>query len=1090
MRALVREMTPAQARRRPSAVAPRVLAQRRSTLSGPAAVAAPPIRVVGRPLEPSVRHDMERSFGADFAAVRVHDDAFAHDSARTLNARAFAAGNDVVFGVGQYRPETGAGRALLAHELAHTVQQGGVQMKAEGPIAAGTDHALELEADRAAAAVAAGRSAPSLTRIGRPALLRAGLETPPPGGVATPAPTGPSGGNLPPNMTEVARDDPEAGLIVEVVNVPFPRKGTGDWFEASIKEHMSSNRLNFIPVIGRNDSVGAHKEDDTGIYRQMWIDKYGFKSLEAVSEAFLNSSDAPVTQVVSKPGVRDRLKLLPKGLKKAGANVDHIVEKQLGGVSQPSNLQLYPADKNQAAGYQLFKTLEGYVKSIREPDMRGDIRKMRLNIRGYQLVELTGFDPSDPDVEIERALRDKIVAGTNAPVADGDPIGLYAGSGVEVTHVREGSPTPINDTAQRLVPGMQLKTYERSKRGRDRVSAVLGSRAANVIPVQDSKLELRADKREMTATASESDKAIGGSAQSVSEVRTLKIANEKSPIKFYYPYLSPGVLNETTLGLDGKLVGKGYIDPTIPILDKLAIVYEPPELKLVAPIPASKLRAPFSGFRFTDGSIAMQLAPNFRPQGDVGFEIGPKGKPFAVGRLKVQLEGSSLVGIGELKPGGTIPGLRDPKGEVTYHSEKGWYGKLGATSSTIPGATVDAEIGFRGKDKTEVYGHGGLKTTIKGSPVEFHIDFEPDGDVAYSVRGTIKDPIPKVEEVRLRGRYRKEVLFLEGETGFAFKGVTTRITIQYRRRDGEDGKFSGEAKVDAAKLTPRASGELSLRLRESGALSGSGSITFRVTDNIRPTLAAEYENNRLKISGKAQVGDIPLSKMWPEPNGRRVPIIKGLGIKFPLPTPVPGVTIFGEVKGSLGIGYGVGPVAIRGVAFEGSLYPLEDDLQVQAKLSGRLSVPAYGELYGTFGANIGVEVIGGVAGGKGGIELSPALRIDGDAGVAFSADYAQGGFAFEGVAYAKGQMSVSMGVDLKAEVYALSGLVSKVWTFPVASVRKTIGPELKVTLGRIAYGKDGKVVWPELSQIEVSPKEIDPVGIVKEIFWDAKGEER
>lgn len=58
----------------------------------------------------------------DFANVRVHTDAFAHQSARALNALAFTVGRDIFFAAGQYMPNTHGGEQLLAHELAHVVQ--------------------------------------------------------------------------------------------------------------------------------------------------------------------------------------------------------------------------------------------------------------------------------------------------------------------------------------------------------------------------------------------------------------------------------------------------------------------------------------------------------------------------------------------------------------------------------------------------------------------------------------------------------------------------------------------------------------------------------------------------------------------------------------------------------------------------------------------------------------------------------------------------------------------------------------------------------------------------------------------------------
>jgi hypothetical protein len=79
----------------------------------------------GRSLEPGVRRDMEQRFGHDFARVRVHSGTAAERSARDVSAEAYTVGSDIVFGAGRYAPAIPDGRRLLAHELAHVVQQGG-----------------------------------------------------------------------------------------------------------------------------------------------------------------------------------------------------------------------------------------------------------------------------------------------------------------------------------------------------------------------------------------------------------------------------------------------------------------------------------------------------------------------------------------------------------------------------------------------------------------------------------------------------------------------------------------------------------------------------------------------------------------------------------------------------------------------------------------------------------------------------------------------------------------------------------------------------------------------------------------------------
>ncbi|HEU4596991.1 MAG TPA: DUF4157 domain-containing protein [Pyrinomonadaceae bacterium] len=118
----------------------------------------------GRPLEATVRRDMERRFGQDFSGVRVHSDRQAARSADALEAQAYTVGSHIVFGAGLYQPHSTAGGRLLAHELAHVVQQKGqsaappqTQLKVSTPGDAG-----EREADAAAEAVMRGQRAPRL----------------------------------------------------------------------------------------------------------------------------------------------------------------------------------------------------------------------------------------------------------------------------------------------------------------------------------------------------------------------------------------------------------------------------------------------------------------------------------------------------------------------------------------------------------------------------------------------------------------------------------------------------------------------------------------------------------------------------------------------------------------------------------------------------------------------------------------------------------------------------------------------------------------------------------------------------------------
>jgi hypothetical protein len=81
------------------------------------------LRSPGQPLDIATRAFMEPRFGHDFSHVRVHTDARAADSARSLDAQAYTVGSNAVFDMGRYAPGTADGRRLLANELTHVLQQ-------------------------------------------------------------------------------------------------------------------------------------------------------------------------------------------------------------------------------------------------------------------------------------------------------------------------------------------------------------------------------------------------------------------------------------------------------------------------------------------------------------------------------------------------------------------------------------------------------------------------------------------------------------------------------------------------------------------------------------------------------------------------------------------------------------------------------------------------------------------------------------------------------------------------------------------------------------------------------------------------------
>jgi hypothetical protein len=109
------------------------------------------LRSPGHALDAATRAFFEPRFGRDFSSVRVHSDARAAESANHINGLAYTVGNNIVLGPSRFAPEMAGGRRLLAHELAHVVQQG---------------HAAAV--GRGGVRLTAGRATPAVQRQAQP----------------------------------------------------------------------------------------------------------------------------------------------------------------------------------------------------------------------------------------------------------------------------------------------------------------------------------------------------------------------------------------------------------------------------------------------------------------------------------------------------------------------------------------------------------------------------------------------------------------------------------------------------------------------------------------------------------------------------------------------------------------------------------------------------------------------------------------------------------------------------------------------------------------------------------------------------------
>lgn len=183
----------------------------------------------GQPLPEDLRPSLEQFFRADFSAVRVHTTL----QARTIGAHAFTHGHDIYFAPGMYQPGTPPGRQLLAHELAHVVQQRSgrvpIPPTRPGEMAVVQHPGLEAEADRLGWAAAHHLQRQS---AGAAVQARLGSSTPtsarPAGNPPTPASRGSSPAIVQPGRT---RRVSKAGTDRELKKFTKPSRVTftGRW---------------------------------------------------------------------------------------------------------------------------------------------------------------------------------------------------------------------------------------------------------------------------------------------------------------------------------------------------------------------------------------------------------------------------------------------------------------------------------------------------------------------------------------------------------------------------------------------------------------------------------------------------------------------------------------------------------------------------------------------------------------------------------------------------------------------------------------------------------------------------------------------
>ncbi len=1057
----------------------------------------------GRPMDPGTRGFMESRFGRDFGDVRVHTDADAARSARDLHAKAYTVGNHVVFGAGHYDPAGAPGQHLLAHELAHTIQQRGLQARSEGPLdLTAPGQALELQADQAADAAIRGAPVPAIDGAPSTKIARAAATA------AIPGPTtlGNSWDPLPADDPRIAShgitDQSGAGtaqMAFKVSSFRLPAT-KGPKALAAYQRVADAGALRATISINSDGTVRrpelTQARASTGDLRTNWLRKVGWTAANAQPNwTLVGGGPARANQRPFDPIVGGTLP--PGGTSPSGGAVcdlDHIVELQLGGQNIDENIQVLDASPNRSSGSSISVYLGDIAQAAYNGTAGLPTRPSEVTLHFAGVTPPTEAplctDACAPAGQqapsccvIENCATSPAGmarAGSTGPITEGPagsvPYGLNAGGASvtvqalpQITNLQ--STGPSNATASELIAGLRLRSLARHGAGDVLTSnwdtqRLPGRSRATRIPLHVSGPQ--PPQFDIDAAT-----------------HTLRMRNRTAPVNFQYPYLSEGHLDlawDPTTGFSGR----GTLTPSLKLLSRIPLQLEldPDHLRLFLAVPPDRLRSPIPHLRFTKAELSAQLLPEFHPEGVLEFAVGPAARPFATGRIAVSADANGLVLDGTLDA--HIPRVEQAQGRISYRNGQ-WTGGITIASTQIGIRDIqsgEVRLAFVNDELTV---SGRVVAAIPGGhTVTFAVNRLRDGTIEYI--GDAELRVPGLRPVNAHVRYDGHVFSASARTGIDLGPLSGDVSIHYEANpDTGRSSLSGEGTI--AIRRGRVNGTFMARLRD-GVLTGSGTVAVRLTDNLTGTVGITLdERRRLRVSGDLRFANpIVLFPRVPAPPGGHkeffsrsldIPI---LGITL---GPLGSIGLIAQITLGFGANYYFGPGTLENIHLGVAFNPLEDDLALVADGHAELNIPAYAGIYLRLRGAIGLSAL--VAEVTGGLEVTAELGLRGAARSRLDLHYERDFFSIEGTTRisANPVLSLNLAANIIAKVgaFGLGHEWRKDWQLAHFELGSNLEFGLETSIG---YNTRDGVRLPSVDQIRwIYPRDLSVGQILRDLIGHA-----
>lgn len=1025
----------------------------------------------GTPLDGGTRSFMESRFGRDFGGVRVHTGPIASGSAKAVNARAYTVGQNIAFDDGEYRPGTASGRLLLAHELAHTIQQLGFNANSDPlTIDTGANDPLEREADGAALAAMMGSKPKVRPGVGGNQLSRAGRDWSPDLLTQELANAGVV------RVTEEFEDEQgDKAQAFDVGTFSLPgEKGYDPKVLEMWKERAAADALESTITGGLPDKLLLKQErPDTEALRKIWITKLGTDE-----DALIEEWNAQVSEATGKKGsLKNEFKPIVPGVQNA-AHMDHIVELQLGGNNSTENLQVLDAKENMASGRTIYNGLKGKAQAIKKGLGKKSTGKIIVH---YSAVEPGSYTFTEPSaytiankIEVKKplkAMKDDFEKWEDFSITAGSTTklklqpGMADGTKEKKVQLRGDGAAPVNEAASTLIPGMLLNEFISKKNKKHKITGSFDNEKTRKtrIPFET--------KGEATPTFS------------VGQGGKLSLDGSSKKVKFYYPYLSEGTIKTLEMKPDG-VAGTASLTPSIKLIKNVDLEFGPGHLAIVTKIDKKKIDPGIPGLRITDADILIDLYPEFKPSGRVSFEIGPAKKAFVDGFIEARLGADGFEAQGELNA--HVPGLDEAKGDVFYKKQSGgaygWNGFVDLKTSKIPrtkNVAVHAEF-----DPTGWGVSGTLTIAIPGKDQENEavLTVKKQGDEwLFTGEATWKPPVEALDAVKLHLTYNisQDKLSGWGETGLTFKGLHGTITINY-----DDGAVWGEGAINFAK--GKATGKLNVKMSRAHKISGDGTLTYDVTPKLSVTGKVKVDENQdVLIEGLLEYKE-PI-QLFPQIKGDKNLLTFEQNIPVPGLSLGPSVGVELKLTAALDAGFTINPAELQNIKVGGKIKPFDEHPDPSIFAHADFVCWAEVHITGTLGGGVALSIL--IAEVSGNLGVSATAQLDASIKSPVDLKYEQEKFSADIGFEAK--LALAIILALKAWVIAKAGIgpfsVSTRWDWILGSY--TYRPALaqaKLTLKKpLHYDSDAGFAAPSWDDFDFKGPELDPQDIIGSLFSNA-----